>query len=125
MTLLNQHGHPIRATDAGAPYSGRDPRGPRMVNARSGQGTHVDKSLGADFVDLRLERAYAETLYRMSWAARKMVRIVVDDMFVRGRRWTGQDEGAIKAMQQAERELKAMPRLADAMIAGRCSVAPC
>ena len=119
MTLLNQHGHPIRATDAGAPYSGREPRGPRMVNARSGQGTHVDKSLGADFVDLRLERAYAETLYRMSWAARKMVRIVVDDMFVRGRRWTGQDEGAIKAMEKAERELKAMPRLADAMIAGR------
>ena len=60
-----------------------------------------------------------ETLYRMSWAARKMVRIVVDDMFVRGRRWTGQDEGAIKAMEKAERELKAMPRLADAMIAGR------
>ena len=47
MTLLNQYGSPIRATDAGAPYSGREPRGPRMVNARSGQGTHVDKSLGA------------------------------------------------------------------------------
>ena len=116
MTILNQFGNPIRATDAGATPVQRNAR---YANPRTGAGGGADKSLGANFVDIRMEREFAERLYRMSWAARRLVRLVVDDMMARGRRWTGKDEGAIKAMQQAERELKGMPRLADAMIAGR------
>ena len=57
----------------------------------------------------------------MSWAARrKMVRLVVDDMMASAAA-NGQvhDESAIEAMQKAEKELKVMPRLAAAMIAGR------
>ena len=115
MTLLNQFGNPIRATDSGNGVQ----RSARFTNTRTGAGTGVDKSLGANFVDIRIEREFAERLYRMSWAARRLVRLVVDDMMARGRRWTGDDESAIEAMQKAERELKVMPRLADAMIAGR------
>ena len=114
MTLLNQYGSPIRATDAGVVQ-----RSARFTNTRTGAGTGVDKSLGADFVDIRIEREFAERLYRMSWAARRLVRLVVDDMMARGRKWTGDDESAIEAMQKAEKELKVMPRLAAAMIAGR------
>ena len=48
----------------------------------------------------------------------KMVDIPVDDMFWRGRRFTGDDEGAIKAFEEAQDELNLLTALPNAMKAG-------
>lgn len=107
----------VKVTDADAPASGR--RRGRLVNRDTGAGTSKDKTLGSDFVAVRLSRDEAERMFQMSWVAERMVRLIVDDLFARGRKWVGDDQAAIEAMQDAERELKVMSRLAEAMIAGR------
>lgn len=119
--LYGPDGQAVSAVDAGTSGAvrGQTVRGPRLFNLRSGLGTERDKDLGTDFYALRMEREFAERMYAMSWAAERIVRIIVDDMMARGRRWTGDDEGAIKAMTEAEHDLSAMDRLANAMIAGR------
>ena len=122
MTLLNQYGNPyIYATDAG-PSRGRgtvSPRHPRLVNNVTGMGGATDKDIGSAFYAYRMAREEAEQLYAMSWAAAKMVDIPIDDMFWRGRRFTGDDQGAIDAFQEAEHELGLMTALPNAMKAGQ------
>ena len=94
-------------------------RAPRLQNLRTGLGTANDAGLGSQFVPIRMTREEAERLYQMSWAAQKIVDIKVRDMFSKGRKFLGEDESAIDAMEEAEHNLKAMRRLANAMIAGR------
>ena len=66
-----------------------------------------------------MSREEAEQLYAMSWAAQKMVDIPIDDMFWRGRRFTGDDEGAIKAFEDAQDALGLLTALPNAMKAGQ------
>ena len=66
-----------------------------------------------------MPREEAEQLYTMSWAAAKMVNTLIDDMFYHGRRFTGDDQGAIDAFQEAEHELGLMTALPNAMKAGQ------
>lgn len=108
--------HRVMAVDAVARRRERDPR---FYNKRTGAGTESDKALGAVFLSQLMTRDEAENLYRQSWAAKKMVRIIVDDMFHRWRRWVGDDDGANDAMKEAEKELRLRSRLPDALIAGR------
>ena len=95
------------------------PRDPRVINPRTGMGTMNQRSLGSTFVPVRIERAEAEAVYQMSWAAAKMIDIPVDDMFVRGRKWTTDDESAMEAVEKAEKKLRLMSCLADAIKASR------
>ena len=89
------------------------------MNSISGAGGPTDKDLGSQFFAYRLSREEAERTYNMSWAAQKMIRMPVEDMFFRGRTFTGDDEGAIEAFEKAEQELNVMNSLAGAIIAGR------
>lgn len=113
---------PVRATDATTSGTAeRDrPRGrqARLVNSTTGAGSGLDKDLSVEIIARRLERSEAERLEQMSWAASRMVRAKVDDMFVRGREFTG-DDGAADQMEEAEDKLGVMTALPDAMIAGR------
>ena len=101
MVILNQYGRPMSATDAGPVDSARGPSAPRrarLTNRTTGLGGRGDKSLGAEFTAVCLDRHAAERLYQMSWTSKRLVRTIVDDMFAAGRRWTGEDESANKAM---------------------------
>ena len=82
-------------------------------------GGATDKDIGGAFLAFRMAREEAEQLYAMSWAAAKMVDIPIDDMFWRGRRFTGDDQSAIDAFQEAEHELGLMTALPNAMKAGQ------
>ena len=90
-----------------------------LTNALSGAGGSGDKDAARVLVPLFIQRAYAEVLYRQSWAAYKMISIPVEDMWVRGRQWTGDDEESVKKMVEAERDLGMHKALEKAMIAGR------
>ena len=120
MPILDQYGLPLTATDAGVPLvTGGRTRQPRIVNRSTGLGTGLDKGVGAEFQAIALDREQAERLYQMSWTCGKLVDTVVDDMFAAGRRWTGADEGANKAMEKAENDLGLWLALPDAIKAGR------
>ena len=93
--------------------------GPNFVNPGTGAGTNLDHQSGSYFTDVFLHQLQLEIIYRVSWAAGKMIDIPVDDMFVPGRHWTGDDESAIEAMEEAERQLEGHQRLSEAMKAGR------
>ena len=120
--LLDQYGNRlIAATDSG-PSRGRgsgSPRNARFINNTTGMGGASDKDLGGQFYAYRMPREEAEQLYAMSWAAAKMVDIPIDDMFWRGRRFTGDDQNAIDAFEEAEHELGLMTALPNAMKAGQ------
>ena len=113
--LLDQYGRPFSATDAATP----NPRSARMRNVLTGAGTRMDKGMSAEIVAQNIEREMAERMYQMSWAAARLVDIIVDDMFAAGRRWTSEDEGKNKAMEDAEADLRLWERLPDAIKAGR------
>lgn len=120
--LLDQYGNRlIAATDAG-PSRGRgagSPRNARFINNTTGMGGATDKDLGGAFYAYRMPREEAEQLYAMSWAAAKMIDTPIDDMFWRGRRSTGDDQGAIDAFEKAEHDLGLMTALPNAMKAGQ------
>ena len=123
--LLGPNGNPIlSAQDAGSTSNRASsyshlPRHPRLVNPVSGAGGVTDKDLGSQFFAYRMPREEAERTYAMSWAAQKMIDILIDDMFWKGRVFTGNDEGAIKAFEDAERDLDVMKSVPAAMKAGR------
>ena len=101
-------------------YAGSSlPQRPNFVNAGTGLGTPSDKSYGAAFQPILMDRSALEILHRYSWAARKAIDIPVDDAWVRGRRFTGDDEGAIAAMDEAVDDLNSDSAVAEAMRAGR------
>ena len=118
--LVDQYGKPLRAFDSsGSDVAGSQTRRPRAFNLTTGQGSKLDKDQSVDIIARALGRSQAERLYQMSWSAKRLVNIVVDDMFAAGRRWTGDDEGANKAMEDAEDELCVWERLPGAIKAGR------
>lgn len=92
---------------------------PYVANTRTGMGGAADHNVETVFVPRVLSRYAATILHNYSWAARKLIDIPVEDMWVRGRKWTGDDEKAIKAIADAERNLRAHARLERVMKAGR------
>lgn len=113
--IVDKYGRPYSATDSEDSLT----RTARFHNPRSGAGTKHDKNLGARFIAQMIGREEAETIYRMSWAARKLINTIVEDMFFRWRRWIGDDGSANEAMEDAEQELKLRERLPQALTAGR------
>lgn len=99
--------------------AGNSARAARIINTVTGMGTSNDRSLATMFQPVRIERSQAEAIYQMSWAAAKMIDIPVDDMFVRGRRWTDDNEKDQERINEAETELNAMANLANAIKAAR------
>ena len=92
--------------------------GPSRQNMRTGGGGSGDKGFGTQFIDRLITRKTAETVFRMSWVARKIIEIPIDDMFVRGRNFEG-EESQVEAFEEKMKELKCQDRLASAMKAGR------
>ncbi len=91
-----------------------------LVNQKTGMGTSLDKSEDSVFLPTRIySREPLEILCVQSWAAKKFVRIPVDDMFIRWRACMDDDESAKEAVEMAERELKGLDALRNAMIAAR------
>ncbi len=91
-----------------------------FFNPLTGAGGPTDKSDGGFFSPTRIHnRALLETLYVQSWAARKFIDIPVDDMLIRWRTFSGEDEDSIEAMEEAESRHWLRSRLARAMKAGR------
>ena len=118
MALLDQFGRPLTAHDAG-PTAVPTQRLPRLVNPRTGMGGAADRQLGTDFAAVRLTPEAAQRIFQMSWVAHRLVTCIVDDMFAAGRSWTGDDEGANQAMEEAEADLRLWERLPAAMIIAR------
>ena len=92
---------------------------PGLVNPRTGLGSGHDKGATVGFQPVFMDRFQVETLYQMSWAANKFVNLPIDDMFVMGRNFEGDDEAQADAMMEAERDLEVNDTLANAMKAGR------
>ena len=85
----------------------------------AGLGGELDKSAGGVWAPERqFTREELETIYKSSWAARKFIDLPVEDMWVRGREWSSNDESAIEAVERAERELGVVDKLQRAMKAG-------
>ena len=89
-------------------------------NPLSGAGYGADKGAHSFFVPtLHHSRQQLETIYVESWAAAKFIDILVDDLFIRGRSFDGDDEAAVAAMRQATSRHDASGRLARAIKMGR------
>ena len=96
------------------------------ANPLTGAGGLADKSEGGFFTPTRLQnRSLLETLYVQSWAARKFIDIPVDDMLIRWRTFSGDDEDAVAAMSTAESRHRVRSRLARAMKSGRLHGSAC
>ena len=90
-----------------------------IKNYGSGMGTSLDKSDGSFFSATRIwYRQPLEILCVQSWVARNCIDIPNDDMFIRWRQFVGDDESAVKSMEQAERDLRVEHALSQAMKAG-------
>ena len=89
-----------------------------IFNPLSGLGGSSDRSAQTQFVAVELLRPLVEAMYAQSWAAAKMIDLPIFDMWVRGRKFQG-DEDPVKTMKSAIRKLKAHFNVARAMIAGR------
>ena len=86
-------------------------------NPLSGAGGIADKGEGGFFTPTRIHlRALLETLYVESWAARKFIDVLVDDMLIRWRTFLGDDA---EEMMEAEARHQVRDRLARVMKAGR------
>ena len=100
------------------PYSNLTSGG--IMNSLTGQGGAGDKAEGGVFLPTRIvTRQELETVYVQSWPARKFIDIPIDDMFVRWRVFTGEDEAARKKMEDAEKLYMVRGRLSAAMKAAR------
>ena len=111
---------PVRATDAtGASAPGVDAIKADFVNQSTGAGTTRDPTLDAHFRLTTVTQYALETIYRMSWAARKLVDMPVDDIWVPGRDWVGDDPSSIEKMIEVEEELDFHMCVSEAMKASR------
>ena len=85
----------------------------------AGLGGELDKSAGGVWtLERQFSREELETIYKSSWAARKFIDLPVEDMWVRGREWSSDDESAIEAVERAERDLAVVDKLQRAMKSG-------
>ena len=107
-----------------APFATQTPYGNVMYGAShaatynpyTGQGQPGrDKGLGTEFTYNEMAVNVLEAVFRMSWAARKMINIPVNDMWALGRTWVGDDESAVEKMVEAEKKLKLHRKLETAM----------
>ena len=89
------------------------------VNTATGAGTSRDKSRQGWFYPSYITPAQLEVLYHESGAVRKFIDIPVDDLFIRGRVFTGDDPDAVQQMELAERSTNLIPQLIRAMKVGR------
>ena len=117
MSLVDQYGRPLTAVDRS--FNPGAQRVARLRNTTTGMGSNLDKTIGSQFDPIRIEREEAETVYQMSWTMARLVNIIVDDMFAAGMRWTGDDQAANDAMDQAMDELKLWKELPHAIKASR------
>jgi len=91
-----------------------------IFNAGSGMGGVTDKSGGSFYIPrVFSSSAELQTIYAQSWAARKFIDIPVDDQFVMGRSFEGDDEDLIKRIKDFEEEHEINIKLAEAQKAGR------
>jgi len=93
--------------------------GPSLTNTVTGLGSSLDKGVTTGFTTQLLTEHQAEALYRGSWAAQKMVDIPVNDMFLQGREWTGDNAAAIDIFRDQCEQFGADDKLADAMKSAR------
>ena len=116
----------IRAVDAlagrGAGYRrsvGGNSRG-GIRNPLTGAGGPADKAAhGYFYPTIFNNRQQLDTIYVESWAAAKFIDIIVDDMFIRWRKFEADDEAAVERMEDAERRHDVRGRLSRAMKMGR------
>ena len=91
-----------------------------LYNKKTGAGTLVDNTEDALFTPTRYWwRSPLEILYVQSSAAAKFVDLPVDDMFIRWRTWTADDEAAAEKMEEVEERHQVTERIAGAMKAAR------
>ena len=91
-----------------------------LRNSLSGLGGATDKSINSYFTPTLIRNRYMmELFYNESWVASKFVDAPIDDMFVKWRRHTGEDEQAIQAMDDLEETLDMRTALAQSMKMGR------
>ena len=90
------------------------------IASLAGMGGANDKAAGTFFQPTRVYwRSPLEILYAQSWAAKKAMRLPVDDGLMQWREWAdGETEGAAEKMMMAEERHKVRKLLADAMVAG-------
>ena len=132
--LVDEFGNPIDLDSFYESYSVQDseprsvgppatrsmiPGGGNAVNRKTGMGGPNDLDIGTTLTPKDLNQEDAETMYQMSWAAQRIVNIIIDDMFAAGRRWTSRDEGLNRLMEEAEDDLKLWERMPNAIRAAR------
>lgn len=107
---------------SGAPVASRY-RGTRqrggLINAITGAGTAQDKLRGAEFYPSYYHPVELEIIYAESWAARKFVDIIPNDMGSRWREFDASDSKAREAMKEQERRLKVRKQLLRAVRGAR------
>lgn len=90
------------------------------LNPKTGLGGGRDLTAGTSFSPTVLVSSdQMETIYCESWAAHKFVRLPVDDLWIRGRRWTSDSDDVVEAMEKVWRDFQVRDRVVDAMIAAR------
>ena len=91
-----------------------------IVNPSTGAGGILDKGEGNFFTPTRIYwRTPLEIICVQSSAANRFVNIPVDDMFIRWRNFSGDDDAAIEAMERAEDRHRVQTALRNAMAAAR------
>lgn len=89
-------------------------------NPLSGMGGALDKGDATYFYPTRLyTRRQIYPMYVESWAAKKIVDIPVDDMFIKGRRHKAEDESVMETLYELEGEFATEEHMALAMKAAR------
>ena len=111
---------------AGNPYSVANPetsysRRGGVYNARSGMGGAADKSRATQFQTSVLQNRYfLNNIYAESWAAAKFIDIPVDDMFIRPKRYIGdENDEQIDELERIRVDLRIDNQVANAMKAAR------
>ena len=91
-----------------------------LYNNKTGAGSLLDNTESALFTPTRFWwRSPLEIIYVQSSAAAKFVNLPVDDMFIRWRSWTADNEPDAEKMEEVEQKHHITDRIADAMKASR------
>ena len=89
-----------------------------IVNFGTGMGTGNDKTEQSFFTPTRFwAKSPLEILYVQSHAARRAIRLPIDDMFIRWRRFISDQESIVEQFEEAETKSKARIALREAMVA--------
>ena len=90
-------------------------------NELTGMGGEADKSRGTMFQATGINsRWFLSNIYRESWAAAKMINAPIDDMFVKEKRYIGDDgDEAVESVEKVRRMLMLDNRISRAMKGAR------